>query len=108
MLAIPLIADNLLKSHQKFDGKKNEFANIVVTFARSPIAIYATYLSPVYLKFNAQSNPLSVWYTDEEKVAKTRDFNRNGKIFLKLRIYPSPIVNGLDRHFESTCTQYVC
>ena len=70
MLAIPLIADNLLKSHQKFNGKKNEFANIVVTFGRSPIAIYATYLSPVYLKFNAESNPLSVWYTDEEKVAK--------------------------------------
>ena len=70
MLVIPLIADNLLKSHQKFNGKKNEFANIVVTFGRSPIAIYATYLSPVCLKFNAESNALSVWYTDEEKVAK--------------------------------------
>ena len=50
--------------------KKSEFANIVVPFGRSPIAIYATYLSPAYLKFNAESNPLSVWYTDEEKVAK--------------------------------------
>ena len=43
---------------------------------------------------------ISVWYTDEEKVNKTRAFNRNGKIFLKWRIYPSPIVNGLERHIE--------
>ena len=108
MPAIPLIADNLLKSHQKFNGKKNEFANIVVTFGRSPISIYATYLSPVYLKFNAESNPhIRLVYRWRES-SKTRDFNRNGKIFLKLRIYPSPIVNGLDRHSENTCTQYVC
>ena len=37
--------------------KKAKFANIVVTFGRSPIAIYATYLSPVYFTFNAESNP---------------------------------------------------
>ena len=70
MIVNPLTADNLFKSHQRFNGKKKEFANIVVTFGRSPISIYATYLSPVYLKFNAESNPQSVWYTDEEKVAK--------------------------------------
>ena len=54
MLVIPLIADNLFKSHQKFNGKKSEFANIMVSFGRSPIAIYATYLANIYLKFNAE------------------------------------------------------
>ena len=42
--------------------------NILVTFERSPIAIYAA-LAPVYFT-NAESNPQYVWYTDEEKVAK--------------------------------------
>ena len=36
--------------------KKNEFANILLMFGRSPIAIYATCLAPVYSKFNAESN----------------------------------------------------
>ena len=90
MLVIPLIADNLLKCHQKLNGKKSEFANIVVTFGRSPIAIRATYLSPVYLKFNSELNPhIGLVYRSRES-SKTRDFNRNGKIFLKWRIYPSP------------------
>ena len=37
--------------------KKNEFANYLLMFGRSPIAIYATCLAPVYSKFNAESNP---------------------------------------------------
>ena len=36
--------------------KKNEFANFLLMFGRSPIAIYATCLAPVYSKFNAESN----------------------------------------------------
>ena len=75
------------------------------------VAIYATYLAPVYFKVNAESNPhIRLVYRWGES-SKTRDFNRNGKILrkiLKWRIYPSPIVNGLERHFESTSTQYVC
>ena len=107
MLVNPLTADNFFKSHQKFNGKKANFSNILVTFGRSPIAIYATYLASVYFKFNAESNRhIGLVYRWRES-SKTRAFNRNGKIFLKWRIYPSPIVNGLERHFENTCTQYV-
>ena len=36
--------------------KKNEFANILLMFGRSPIAIYATCFAPFYSKFNAESN----------------------------------------------------
>ena len=57
MLVNPLTADNFFKSHQKFNGKESEFANILVTFGPSPIAIYASYLAPVYFKVNAASNP---------------------------------------------------
>ena len=88
--------------------EKSEFPIILVTFGRSPIAIYATYLASVYFKFNVESNPqIGLVYRWRES-SKIRAFNRNGKIFLKWRLYPSPIVNGLERHFENTCTQYVC
>ena len=103
-----MTADNFFKSHQKFNGKKSEFDNILVTFGRSPIAVYATYLAPVYFKFNAKSNPYIGLVYRWREGSKTRDFNRNGKIFLKWRIYSSPIVNRLERHFEKACTQYVC
>ena len=56
MLVYPFTADNFFKCHQKFNGKKSEFALFLVTFGRSQIAIYATYLAPVYFKFNAESN----------------------------------------------------
>ena len=108
MLVYPLTADNFFKSHQKFNGKKSEFANFLVTFGRSPIAIYATCLAPVYSKLNSKSNShIGLVYILSES-RKTPDFNRNGKIFLKWRIYPSPIVNVLQKHLENTCTQYVC
>ena len=107
-LLTPWLRITFFKSHQKFNGKKSEFSKFLVTFGRSPIAIYATYLASVYFKFNAESNPhIGLVYRWRES-SKTRAFNRNGKIFLKWRIYPSPIVNGLERHFENTCTQYVC
>ena len=107
-LLTTLTADNFFKSHQKFNGNKSEFPKFLVTFGRSPIAIYATCLAPVYSKFNAESNPhIRLVYRWRES-NKTRAFNINGKIFLKWRIYPFPIVNGLERHFENTCTQYVC
>ena len=106
-LVNPLTADNFFKSHQKFNGKKSEFANFLLTFGRSQIAIYATYLAPIYFKVNAESNPhIRLVYRWRES-SKTRDFNINGKILLKWRIYPSPRVNGLERHFENTSTQYV-
>ena len=108
MLVNPLTADNFFKSHQKFNGKKSEFSKILVTFGRSPIAFYATCLAPVYSKVNAESNPhIRLVYRWRES-NKTRAFNINGKIFLKWRIYPFPIVKGLERHFEKTCAQYVC
>ena len=95
-----LTADNFFKSHQKFNGKESEIPNILVTFGRRPIAIYATYLASVYFKCNAESNPhIGLVYRWRES-SKIRAFNINGKIFLKRRIYPSPIVNGLERHFE--------
>ena len=69
---------------------------------------YATCLAPIYSKCNAESNPhIRLVYRWRES-NKIRAFSRNGKIFLKWRIYPFPIVNGLERHFENTCTQYVC
>ena len=108
MLVNPLTADNFFKSHQKFNGKKSEFSKFLVTFRRSPIAFYATCLAPVYSKFNAESNPHIRLVYRWREINKTRAFNINGKIFLKWRIYPFPIVNGLERHFENTCTQYVC
>ena len=88
--------------------EKSEFANILLMFGRSPIAIYATCLAPVYSKLNSKSNShIGLVYILSES-RKTPDFNRNGKIFLKWRIYPSPIVNVLQKHLENTCTQYVC
>ena len=108
MLVNPLTAGNFFKRHQKFNGKKSEFPTFLVTFGRSPIAFYATCLAPVYSKFNAKSNPhIRLVYRWRES-NKTRAFNINGKIFLKWRMYPFPIVNGLERHFENTFTQYVC
>ena len=107
-LLTPWLRITFFEGHQKFNGKKSEFPNILVTFWRSPIAIYATYLASVYFKFNAESNRhIGLVYRWRES-SETRAFNRNGKIFLKWRIYPSPIINGLERHFESKCTQYVC
>ena len=108
MLVNPLTADNFFKSHQKFNGKKSEFSNYLLMFGRSQIGIYVTCLTLVYSKFNAKSNPhirLVYRWTESNK---TRAFNIYGKIFLKWRIYPFPIVNGLERHFENTCTQHVC
>ena len=88
--------------------KKNEFANFLLMFGRSQIAIYATCLEPVYSKLNSKSNShIGLVYILRES-SKTPDFNRNGEIFLKWRIYPSPFVNVLQRHLENTCTQYVC
>ena len=57
MLVNTVTAENFFKSHQKFNGKKNEFSKFLVTFGRSPIATYATCLAPVYSIFNAESNP---------------------------------------------------
>ena len=103
-----MTADNFFKSHQKFNGNKSEFAKFLETFGRCPNATYATCLASVYFKRNAKSNPhIGLVYILREN-SKTRAFNINGKIFLKWWIYPFPIVNGLERHFENTCTQYVC
>ena len=50
MLVNTLPADNFFKSHQKFNGKKSEFAKFLETFGRCPIATYATCLASVYFK----------------------------------------------------------
>ena len=107
-LLTPWLRISFLKVTKNLMEKKANFSNFLVTFGRSPIAFYATYLASVYFKFNAESNPhIRLVYRWRES-KKTRAFNINGKIFLKWRIYPFPIVNGLERHFENTCTQYVC
>ena len=70
MLFNPLTADNVFKCHQTFNGKNREFANFLVTFGRSPIAIYALTWRLFILNFLLNRTRISVWYTDEEKVAK--------------------------------------
>ena len=82
MLVNPLSADNFFKSHQKFNGKKPEFAKILVKFGRSPIAIYATCLAFVYSTFNPESNPHVCLVYRWRESNKTRAFIINGKIFL--------------------------
>ena len=108
MLVNRLTADSIFKSHHKFNGKKMEFSNYLLMFGRSPIAIDATCLAHVYSKFNAESNPHICLIYRRRASSKIRAFIINVKIFLKWRIYPSPIVNVLERHFENTCTKYVC
>ena len=75
--------------------KKSEFAKFLVTFGPSPITIYATYLAPVYFKVNDESNPHIRLVHRWGESSKTRNFNKNGKILLKWRIYRSSSVNGL-------------
>ena len=50
--------------------KKANLLTILVTFGPSPIAIYASYLRLFILKLMLHRTRISVWYTDEEKVAK--------------------------------------
>ena len=59
--------------------KKSEFAKFLVTFGRSPIAIYATWLASVYSTFNAELNPhVRLVYRWRES-NKTRAFIINAK-----------------------------
>ena len=109
-LLTPWLRIMFVKVTKNLIGKRSEFANFLVTFGRSQIAIYATYLAPICFRVNAKSNPhIRLVYTWRES-SKTRVFIINGKIFLKWRIYPSARVNGLERHFENSLfsTQYVC
>ena len=107
-LLTPWLRITFLKVTKNLMEKKANFLTLWWRLGRSPIAIYATYLASVYFKCNAESIPHSGLVYRWRESSKIRAFNRNGKIFLKWRIYPSPIVNGLERHFENTCTQYVC
>ena len=107
-LLTPWLRIIFLKFTKNLMETKANFLSFLVTFGRSPIAIYATCLAPVYSKFNAESNPYIRFVYTWRESNKTRAFNINGKIFLKWRIHPFPMVNGLERYFENTGTQYVC
>ena len=54
MLINPFNAKHILKI-TKVLRKKNKFANLRVTFGRSPNVTYGTFLTPISSKFNAES-----------------------------------------------------
>ena len=70
MLVNPLTPDNFNKSHQKFNGKKSEFAKFWwrLAEAQSPSIppIWRLFISNLMLN----QTSISVLYTYEEKVAK--------------------------------------
>ena len=106
-LVNPLTADNILKVTKNLLKRK---ANLLTFWwrlgeAQSPSMPLIWRL--LILKLMLNRTRISVWYTEWKESSKTCEFNRNGKILLKWRIYPSPSVNGLERHFENTSTQYV-
>ena len=69
-----------------------------MTFGRTPNATYGTFVAPVSSKFTGESNPhIHLVYRRRES-SKNRDFSRNGKIFLKSRIYPGSALKGLGSH----------
>ena len=107
-LLTPWLRIIFLKVTKNLMEKKANLLYFWWRLGASQIAIYATYFAPSYFKVNAESNPdIRLLYRWRES-STNRDFNRNGEILLKWRIYPSLSVNGLERHFENSSTQYIC